>query len=130
MKNILIGIIVLAVTGVLYAEPSGKTSIMPYQDVVELGRNEASISEVSVSTLTASLGEIVSSRPTRGYLDIVNTSGNTVSIGVTTSTQTAGLFDLANTKALSDVFPGLTRYTGAIYGKADSTQAVKVFELY
>ena len=130
MKRIMTGIIILATAGLLYAEPSGMSSVDAYKDTVALGRNESSITTVSVSTLTAALGEIVSARPKRAFVDIVNTSGNTVSIGVTTSTQTAGIFSLADTKALSDVFPGLTNYTGAIYGKADSTQTIKVLELY
>ena len=116
--------------GAAYAEPSGATAATLYNDVVILGRNEAAIATVAVSTSTSALGEIVASRPTRAFVDIINVSGNSVSIGVTSSTQTVGHFTLADTKALSDVFPGLTGYTGAIYGKAASTEAVKVLEVY
>jgi hypothetical protein len=126
--TLLAGTLLLAVSA-LFAEPSGKTSIMHFQDVVILGRNEAVINTVAVST-TTTLATLAPARPTRAYVDIINVSGNTVSIGVVQSTQTAGLFDLADTKALSDVFPGLTGYTGAIYGRADSTDSVKVLEVY
>lgn len=131
MKKIFIMMLALMpiVCGVSYAGVSGNQSIDPYVDVNVLGADEGVITTIALST-TSTLATLASARTTRTFLDVVNVSGNAVSIGVVQSTQAAGLFSLANTKALSDVFPGLTEYTGIIYGVATTTNSVKVLEIY
>jgi len=130
MKKAILGIMLMLICGViLYSEPSGQTSLVTYRDVVELGRNEAVISEVVLST-TTDLAVLASSRDTRADLDIINDSGYTVRVGVVNSTITTNLIDLDNGKKLSDEIPALRNYTGIVYGHSDSTQAVTVIEIY
>lgn len=130
MKKAILGIMLMLICGVmLYSEPNGQTSLVTYRDVVELGRNEAVISEVVLST-TTDLAELASSRDTRADLDIINDSGDTVRVGVVNSTITTNLIDLDNGTKLSDEIPALRNYTGTVYGHSDSTQAVTVIEIY
>jgi len=131
MKQLILLIaIVVGITASIYAGPVGGSSLEPYRDVVLLGNDTLSISNVVISTQPLALATVVSARPARAYFDIINISGDTVQVGVSNSTQTAGLFSLATGKAISDVCPAFTGYTGIIYGYGTATSTIKVIELY
>jgi len=126
----IVALFMLSVVFCALAEPSGNNALKPYTDTSVMGNSEAVITTMPVST-TTTLSTLAASRSARRYLDIVNVTSQSMLVGVVNSTQSAGLFTLSSGAAISDKFPGLTGYTGAVYGRSTvSTDSVKVLEVY
>jgi D-arabinose 1-dehydrogenase-like Zn-dependent alcohol dehydrogenase len=127
-KLLLLGATLLSCAAILFAAPSGRTSLKGYQDVVILGSSRMGIYSVTLASDTAT--EIRPANTDRQGITILNDTGGSYSIYLATyaATSTADLWAVADTATYTDE---IEAYTGAIYGLGSagiSTSTVKVIE--
>lgn len=121
-------VVLFVCSGLAYAEPSGKTALLPYVDTVILGVNTAEISTILVSSFTPT--QIVDANTVRKGLVIRNDSGFSLTISTWSTTVTATQYMILTASEFSDL---VNPYTGAWYGLFASTNSaknIKVFEKY
>ena len=116
MRKILLACLSLVLSATLSAAPSGKSSVMPFQDVVILGCDNAGIYAVTASSSVAT-----SARPAnteRNGIVIRNNYTDTVYLSTWAATSSSGLYPIAASAEFAD---DSAPYTGAWYVLAPPT---------